>query len=106
MDAISRRTFLEAVGVGVMAAACAPMGTQKPVTVASEAEDTSDLLSGQWMMQSSAVATAAGDEISVVGAATAGWVAVKVPSTVMAGLIAHGEYPDVFYGDNLKQVQK
>ena len=37
---------------------------------------------------------------------TAGWYKVDLPSTVLAGLVANGEYPDLLYADNLKKVPK
>ncbi len=59
-----------------------------------------------WQMQSSEVATGGGEALSVSGAGNGKWYAVNLPSTVLAGLVAAGEYPEMFYSDNLKKVPK
>ncbi|HTW94620.1 MAG TPA: hypothetical protein VMD30_07495, partial [Tepidisphaeraceae bacterium] len=102
MDSISRRTFLEAVGIAALTA-CSPINKPQPAELASS---PMDLQAGGWMMQSSAVARGSGDQLSRVDVPTSGWYAVEVPCTVMAGLIANGEYPDIFYSDNLRHVQR
>ena len=52
-------------------------------------------------LQSSAVVTAAGEEISAPGyMAKDYWFPVKVPSTVLSGLVANGVYPDPNMGLN------
>jgi exo-1,4-beta-D-glucosaminidase len=55
-------------------------------------------------MQSSAVVHDKGDALSQPGYAAKSWYTISVPSTVLAGLVANGEYPDVFVGDNLSKV--
>ncbi|MBB5954563.1 exo-1,4-beta-D-glucosaminidase [Saccharothrix tamanrassetensis] len=59
-----------------------------------------------WRMQSSARATQGGNVISTTDYADAGWLTVPARSTVLAGLIANGRYPDVNHGENLKQVDR
>ena len=39
-------------------------------------------------------------------AAAGDWYSVSVPSTVLAGLVASGEYSNLFYADNLNRVPK
>ena len=39
-------------------------------------------------------------------AASGDWYSVSVPSTVLAGLVASGEYSNLFYADNLNRVPK
>jgi exo-1,4-beta-D-glucosaminidase len=61
-------------------------------------------LSDGWSVESSSKVNAAGSEISRPGFDVASWYRTKVPATVMAALIANGEYPDVFMGDNINKV--
>lgn len=51
-------------------------------------------------MQSSRVATADGAAVSRAGYATDGWYPVRVPTTVLRGLVANGVYPDPYVGMN------
>ena len=57
-----------------------------------------------WRLQSSAKATQAGDAISSPTYGDTGWLPVPARSTVLAGLIANGKYPDVNHSTNLKAV--
>ena len=57
-----------------------------------------------WVVESSAKTAATGAEISKPGFDISGWYRTSVPSTVMAALIANGEYPDIFMGDNINKV--
>jgi exo-1,4-beta-D-glucosaminidase len=59
-----------------------------------------------WQIQSSAKAQEGGADISSAGFSTEGWYPVSGRATVMAGLIENGEYPNVFYGDNLRAVEE
>ena len=59
-------------------------------------------LSAGWRIQSSAKVPQAGLAISTAGFAADEWYAVTVPTTVLAGLVANGVYPDPYVGDNLK----
>ncbi len=55
-------------------------------------------------MQSAAVVPDEGRAISQQGYDPKGWYEVSVPSTVLAGLVANGEYPRLFEGDTLRKV--
>lgn len=106
---ISRRSFLGAVGAAALVAAGARADTQVNAPAAAQsdaASASSTLLSDGWMMQSSAQVKETGEQLSQAGYAPDKWYSVRLPSTVLAGLVAGGEYPDLFHGDNLKQVPK
>lgn len=56
-----------------------------------------------WQIQSSAVATEAGEAVSRVGYPARGWYPVSPRSTVMAGLVQNGKYgDDLFHSTNLR----
>jgi exo-1,4-beta-D-glucosaminidase len=57
-----------------------------------------------WNIASSKDVEQTGDIISKSGFDASKWYKTTVPSTVMAALIADGEYPDVFMGDNINKV--
>ena len=57
-----------------------------------------------WSTEASAKVNATGAEISLSGFDVSGWYSTTVPSTVMASLIANGEYKDIFMGDNISRV--
>jgi exo-1,4-beta-D-glucosaminidase len=57
-----------------------------------------------WYVESSAKVNATGDIISKGNYDASKWYKASVPSTVMAALIANGEYSDVFMGDNISKV--
>ncbi|WP_433266384.1 glycoside hydrolase family 2 protein [Actinosynnema sp. CS-041913] len=59
-----------------------------------------------WRMQSSARAPQSGGVISTPGYADTDWLTVPARSTVLAGLVANGRYPDLNHGENLKQVNR
>ena len=59
-----------------------------------------------WQLQASSHVQAGGAAISGVGFAADGWYPIRVPSTVLAGLTANGEYRRLFYGSNLTDVPK
>jgi exo-1,4-beta-D-glucosaminidase len=61
-------------------------------------------LSEGWHIASSADVKFQGDIISKTGFDASKWYKTTVPSTVMAALIANGEYPDIFMGDNINSV--
>src|SRR5512143_2923116 len=61
-------------------------------------------LAGGWTIQSSASATAGGEQLSLPGASTAGWHRASVPTTVVGALVADGTYPDPYVGSNLRRV--
>ncbi|HUB27195.1 MAG TPA: hypothetical protein VL992_17355, partial [Tepidisphaeraceae bacterium] len=100
---VSRRTFLGAVG----AAALAMAGPEFVLADAASPSLVAEIpFSDGWMIQSSTTMTESGFVLSQAGYAGANWTNVSVPTTVLAGLVADGQYPDLFHGDNLKQIRK
>ena len=61
-------------------------------------------LTDGWSLRSADEVTDPGDAIATVGYPTTGWHPVTLPSTVLAGLVADGVYPDVYRGTNLADV--
>ena len=61
-------------------------------------------LTDGWSLRSADEVTDPGDAIATVGYPTTGWHPVTLPSTVLAGLVADGAYPDVYRGTNLADV--
>lgn len=59
-----------------------------------------------WKIQSSAIASAGGAEISSPRFDTAGWLPTPVPSTVLAALVRNGAVEDPFAGRNLETISK
>lgn len=57
-----------------------------------------------WMIQASAEAVGTGAEISALGFDTTGWLPTSAPSTVLAALVANGQYTDLYVGTNLRDV--
>jgi len=57
-----------------------------------------------WLIQSSAVATDPGSAVSSGSYVPKGWYPARVPSTVLAALVADGVYQDVLTGMNLRSV--
>src|SRR6185295_14403948 len=74
-----------------------------PAAAAAAQTMTESLRSG-WQLRSSAEVTAGGAEISRPGFPTAGWTAARVPTTVLAALVASGEYKDPYFGRNLEKI--
>jgi exo-1,4-beta-D-glucosaminidase len=100
--ALSRRSFLWLLGSAACLAAAAASGLQRMCAAAAGRELS--LLQKGWFMQSSERVRQSGEELSSPGASTEGWYAVSVPSTVLAGLVANGEYTDLYFADKLKSV--
>ena len=61
-------------------------------------------LTDGWSLRSADEVTDPGDAIATVGYPTTGWHPVTLPSTVLAGLVADGVYPDIYRGTNLADV--
>jgi len=61
-------------------------------------------LSDGWMLESSCKVRATGAQISDSGFSTGGWHVTKVPSTVLAALVADQTYPDPYFGMNLRSI--
>ena len=68
------------------------------------AEDPAVSLRDGWHLRSSEGLEQGGAEISRPGFATEGWTAARVPTTVLAALVAAGEYPDPYHGRNLEAI--
>jgi exo-1,4-beta-D-glucosaminidase len=58
----------------------------------------------QWTIQSSAKVTQGGAEISTQRFDIRGWYPARVPSTVLAALVANDVYPDPYFGMNLRSL--
>jgi exo-1,4-beta-D-glucosaminidase len=61
-------------------------------------------LGDNWRMQSAAAAADDGAVISKGNYAAKDWYPISVPTTVLAGLVANSEYPQLLEADNLKKV--
>ena len=61
-------------------------------------------LHAPWMIQSSCLVKARGEQISHTGFPTNGWHTTTVPSTVVAALVADKTYPDPYIGTNLLSI--
>ncbi len=68
------------------------------------ADDLAIKLSTGWQIQSSARTATSGEALSQPGAKLAGWHAARVPTTVLAALVADGTYPDPGVGLNLRGI--
>jgi exo-1,4-beta-D-glucosaminidase len=62
------------------------------------------ILKDNWHVQSSEKTGLSGETLSLHGADMTGWYNATVPSTVMGVLTRNGLYPDLFVGENYKQV--
>ena len=67
-------------------------------------QSTKILLAENWRIQSSCEMKADGREISTVGFSADGWHQARIPTTVVAALVADGTYPDPYFGMNLKSL--
>ncbi|MBW4715697.1 glycosyl hydrolase 2 galactose-binding domain-containing protein [Saccharothrix obliqua] len=93
--------------VAALALVCAvPAATAEPADSRFTTDSTPGATSAvpDWRMQSGARVTGDGAAISTAGYADGGWLTVPARSTVLAGLVANGRYPDLNRGDNLKLV--
>ncbi|WP_163509191.1 glycosyl hydrolase 2 galactose-binding domain-containing protein [Fodinicola acaciae] len=89
--------------MGLLPAAAWGTNTSGADTVLGSATGTTELTKG-WTVQSSAVAKETGDQVSLPGYSTAGWLKLSKPETLMAALLENGRYPDIFYSNNLTSV--
>lgn len=105
VGAVLAATVLPAATADSTSAAAATGGPANRATaiVPAGAVGASELTSG-WKIQSSATAGDSGERISRPDYATAGWLPISRPETLMAGLLENGRHPNVFYSDNLKKV--
>ena len=105
-NGFSRREFLGAMAATALAASHNSIlrAADTAPVVSGNSQAGATLLTDGWSMQSSALVAEKGEVISAAGYAIAKWYPVSLPSTVMAGLLANNEYPDIFIGDNLGKV--
>ncbi|MFH1716344.1 MAG: glycoside hydrolase family 2 TIM barrel-domain containing protein [Planctomycetota bacterium] len=59
-----------------------------------------------WTIQSTGQLNTGGAEISTPKFDLDGWYEARVPTTVLAALVACGEYPDPYFGANLKNIPR
>src|SRR2546427_2102073 len=88
-----RSIGLAAAGLATVALAPASAAPASAAPAASQARaehpsdsGSTELIHG-WQIQSSAVATSSGAEVSQPGYSTAGWLPISRPETLMAGLL-------------------
>ncbi|HEY6250698.1 MAG TPA: glycoside hydrolase family 2 protein [Candidatus Angelobacter sp.] len=62
------------------------------------------VLAENWLLQSSCKVKATGEQISSASFRPAGWHKTRVPSTVLAALIADKTYADPYFGMNLRSI--
>lgn len=92
------RTACAVVIAGAAWLACAPAPPPPDVP------ETSVLLAEGWSLRAAAEAGAGGAEISRPDFDAAGWVPARVPTTVLAALVAHGAYDDPYFAMNLTEI--
>jgi len=63
-------------------------------------------LSEGWRIRASGEVDVPGDKVSLPGLDTHDWVPAAVPGTVLAALVAAGEYEDPYFGMNLKKIPR
>lgn len=78
--------------------------TAASATAAFDGPDRSEDLVHGWKIRSSAEVTATGAEVSRPGFGTDGWLPLTKPETLMAGLLENGQFPDIFYSNNLASI--
>jgi len=61
-------------------------------------------LAADWRIESSADVADSGDAVSRPGYRTDAWQPVRVPNTVVGGLVEQGRYPDPYFGMNLRAI--
>lgn len=62
------------------------------------------LLHNGWSIQSTSQVPTGGSTLSDVSYEPQNWYPVSVPSTVLAGLVENGLYPDPYYGTNIESI--
>ena len=66
----------------------------------------SNILSGNWKLQSSEKIDPGGEEISSPGYHTRGWYPTDVPATVLASLVKNQVFKDPYFGTNMKAIPR
>ena len=61
-------------------------------------------LHDNWLLQASVHVPAGGEQLSQPGYPSNAWYPISVPSTVLAGLVKNGVYPDPYAYDNLAKI--
>jgi exo-1,4-beta-D-glucosaminidase len=98
---IFRRKFTELAICVLASAALLPIS---PAIADSSSAAHVITLNDGWALQSSRKVHATGAQISKAGFRTVGWHTTKVPSTVLAALVADKTYPDPYFGMNLRSI--
>src|SRR5689334_18797211 len=81
-----------------------------PILCAAQAESHNAAQSGKlllaqnWTLQSSCKVNATGEQISALTFPAEGWHHARVPSTVLAALVADKTFPDPYFGMNLRSI--
>ncbi|MDX1642984.1 MAG: glycoside hydrolase family 2 TIM barrel-domain containing protein [Thermoanaerobaculia bacterium] len=84
-----------AVSLALSCAACAPD---------APSIEPSRPLASDWALASDAVIDADGASLSTPGYDTSGWTEASVPTTVLAALVAAGEYEEPYFGTRLAEI--
>jgi len=74
------------------------------ITARAQGAPASVELAENWSLRTATGTTDGGVVVSRVGYSVAGWYPIRVPSTVLAGLVANGVYSDIYFGTNLQSV--
>jgi exo-1,4-beta-D-glucosaminidase len=106
VTSMRRGAVLVAAMATVLASSASAASASQPpdgAAVVAESTGTAALTSG-WKVQSSAIATGTGAEISDPAYPAAGWLPISQPETLMAALVENGRYPNIFFSNNLTAV--
>ncbi|MFC0549368.1 glycoside hydrolase family 2 protein [Planotetraspora thailandica] len=90
--------------IGITSAAGAadgpPVGAGQP-TIVQGAVGNATPIAG-WKLKSSSAVRSGGEDVSQPNFKDTGWLPVSPRSTVLAGLVENGRYPDMFYSTNMR----
>jgi exo-1,4-beta-D-glucosaminidase len=75
----------------------------RPTPAAAATATRMELHQG-WTLQSSCKVSQGGEVLSTDAFKPLGWIAATVPSTVLAAQVAAGEFPDPYFGENLRKI--
>jgi exo-1,4-beta-D-glucosaminidase len=98
------RVVIVAVMVVILGSAIAAAVVPSAGPAAFEGPASRTSLDEGWSIRSSADVDARPRTVSKPGFSTTDWYPVTLPSTVLAGLVANGEYDDLYVGTNLENV--
>jgi len=82
---------------------CRPPDWRRGETVTRDSQYERTLRDG-WLIQASVTVVSSGRDMSAPGFDAGGGLPATVPSTVLAALVASGQYKDPYFGMNLKQI--